>query len=835
MRDSQLILGGYYRSNNPRFNAVEQQTDFENSLQNLKSATQQNDTIILGGDFNLKDINWDTETVLPGSFERTASQMLVTSLNDHHLQQMQREPTRESSVLDLFITNKPSLVKNFCNIPNISDHEGAILADTNIRPSFIKKKPQPYLLLSKANWDKMKCEMSAFSAEFHKQSSLKSVDENWDLFKNALQKTISENVPSRTPKSKREHPWISANIRRKIRKKHRLFKKAKKSRDPDHFSQFKSFKKSTQKDIRDAKTFYINNNVVGGLEKGDTKPFYRFIKSKKNDNIGLAPLKNGPALETSSIKKADILLDEFSSVFTREDTDSIPWLGPAKAKIGDIHVTQQGVNKLLKDLKVHKASGPDKIPNRVLKELAEEIAPILTTIFNQSLSSGTTPTDWKNALITPVYKKGNVHMASNYRPVSLTCVACKLLEHIVCSHILTFLESHSLLTPLQHGFRKGHSCESQLLITLDDFFTAYDNYTQTDVGVLDFSRAFDTVPHERLLGKLAHYGIQGQTNDWIRAFLTGRQMQVVVDGEQSGSAPVLSGVPQGTVLGPLLFLIYINDMPDVVSDGTFIRLFADDCLAYRRILTAEDQAILQRDLESLHQWTIRWGMKFNPGKCNIMHLARRKALTKLYELCGVVLETVDSAKYLGVVVSDDLLWHKQVCAVAKKANSTLHLIARNLHDCPRATRALAYTTLVRPKLEYCASVWDPHLQGDIDTLERVNRRAARMVYNKGWRQQGVSVTSLMDNLGWESLAERREKQRVIMLYKISHGLIAVPPTRLTQPQRITRGHSRKYNVLSSSLDRVKYSFFPRTIPQWNNLNEEAVNAKNLDEFKAKLN
>ena len=352
--------------------------------------------------------------------------------------------------------------------------------------------------------------------------------------------------------------------------------------------------------------------------------------------------------------------------------------------------------------------------------------------------------------------------------------------------------------------------------------------------MLDFSRAFDTVPHERLIGKLAHYGVQGQTNDWIRAFLTDRKMQVVVDGETSTSAPVLSGVPQGTVLGPLLFLIYINDMPDVVSEGTFIRLFADDCLAYRHIKTEEDQTVLQGDLDKLHEWTIKWGMRFNPGKCQIMHLARTKPRTKFYELSNVLLETVDSAKYLGVVVSNDLQWHKQVCAVAKRANSALHLIARNLHDCPRATRALAYTTLVRPKMEYSASVWDPHLKGDIDTLERVNRRAARMVFNKGWREQDVSVSALLSELGWQTLADRRENQRLTMLYKISHGLVAVPPTRLIKPSRSTRGHSRKYQVISTTLDRVKNSFYPRTIPQWNRLSNDTVNAQSLELFKTKF-
>ena len=221
----------------------------------------------------------------------------------------------------------------------------------------------------------------------------------------------------------------------------------------------------------------------------------------------------------------------------------------------------------------------------------------------------------------------------------------------MCKHIVNYLERHKLLTTLQHGFRKAHSCESQLLITIDDLITAYDSKVQTDVGILDFSRAFDTVPHERLMGKLAHYGIQEPTNQWIRAFLTNRSMRVVVDGETSDPAPVRSGVPQGTVLGPLLFLVYINDMPNVISEGTFIRLFADDCLVYRRIHSLQDQLTLQEDLNNLHCWATRWGMNFNPSKCHIMQIAWAKPMMKLYEMCGVILASVDRAKYLGVTVS----------------------------------------------------------------------------------------------------------------------------------------------------------------------------------------
>ena len=260
-------------------------------------------------------------------------------------------------------------------------------------------------------------------------------------------------------------------------------------------------------------------------------------------------------------------------------------------------------------------------PKRILKELAHELAPPLTALYNRSLSTQVLPEDWKRAFISPVHKKGDVHTPGNYRPVSLTVVACKILEHIVCRHILNFLDEimSSLMPSLDSA--KGHSCETQLLITLSDLFKSFDKRTQVDVGILDFSRAFDTVPHERLLGKLASCGVTGPVNSWIRAFLTGRHMSVVVDGEESNSAPVLSGVPQGTVLGPLLFLIYINDMTSQVSSGTFIRLFADDCLVYRKINSTQDQVVLQQDLLCLQAWAELWGMRFNPSKCYIMHMS----------------------------------------------------------------------------------------------------------------------------------------------------------------------------------------------------------------------
>ena len=244
---------------------------------------------------------------------------------------------------------------------------------------------------------------------------------------------------------------------------------------------------------------------------------------------------------------------------------------------------------------------------------------------------------------------------------------CKLLEHIICSHIRSHLDRHGILTELNHGFRSSHSCESQLLITTNDILSRLDNKEQVDMAVLDFSKAFDTVPHHRLLSKLRLYGLHGNLLAWIRSFLSSRTQSILIEGHRSREDSVVSGVPQGTVLGPLLFLCFINDLPSVLDPKTAVRLFADDCLIYRSIYSQDDRKQLQRDLDSLGSWGDSWGMRFNTKKCNIMHVGNYNS-SHFYQLNSEILKEVKDAKYLGLTITNDMKWSPHISSIASKAH-----------------------------------------------------------------------------------------------------------------------------------------------------------------------
>ena len=383
----------------------------------------------------------------------------------------------------------------------------------------------------------------------------------------------------------------------------------------------------------------------------------------------------------------------------------------------------------------------------------------------------------------------------------------------------------------QHGFRKKRSCISQLIITLDDFANTLKNKEQTDAILLDFSKAFDKVDHEGLLLKLEHYGIRSSLLLWVRSFLIGRKQKVLVDGAASSPTPVMSGVPQGTVLGPLFFLVYINDISKGLSNGTKIRLFADDSLLYRTIKTPKDSEILQKDLDSLQIWEKTWKMEFHPGKCQLLKITNKiRPSIFQYKIHNQTISETNAAKYLGVVIDNKLTWKPHYSALVTKCNRTLSFIMRNLSKCPVNIKAQCYQTLVRPTLEYACPVWDPHYQGDIVTLEKVQKRAARFVTGNFKLETGNSETN-RKTLGWDSLEERRQQIKLTTFHRSRLKLLDVPTDHLRLNPRQSRRHDGPcYTHLSSNVNSHKFSFYPTAILLWNNLSPELKFTESKDDF-----
>ena len=569
--------------------------------------------------------------------------------------------------------------------------------------------------------------------------------------------------------------------------------------------------------------------------KDNSKRFWSYVKHRKQDASGIAPLKKSDGLLYSDAPtQADILNKQFHSVYTREDTGNIPSKGPSPHKsMNKISISTNGVKKLLRGLNIHKATGPDQIPTRLLHDFADELGPTLSAIFQRSLDTGKIPDDWREAAIVPVFKKGDRHQASNYRPVSLTSVACKVLEHVIHSQIMDHFDRLKILTDKQHGFRSRRSCETQLIVTIDSIAKSLAHGEQVDIILLDFSKAFDKVPHQRLLHKLDFYGVRGTTWLWIKDFLTKRTQHVNLDGTSSSLADVISGVPQGTVLGPLLFLTYINDLPEHTESD--VRLFADDALLYRKISSKADAEQLQRDLSALQHWEHLWQMEFHPQKCTVIHISNKRQPRKTgYTLHGHTLEEVDSAKYLGVTIHHKLRWNEHISNISTKANRTLGFIKRNLHGCKPQIKSMAYQTMVRPTLEYASTVWDPHHQVLIKTLEGIQRRAARFVTNNYRDRTPGCMTTMVQELNWETLQQRRKTSRLVMMYKIIHGLVDIDQSNyLTPGDSRTRG-AMKFLQPTATREVYNNSYFPRTIRDWNGIPSSVRTAKTIEAFRMLL-
>nr|VZI23090.1 unnamed protein product [Spirometra erinaceieuropaei] len=442
-------------------------------------------------------------------------------------------------------------------------------------------------------------------------------------------------------------------------------------------------------------------------------------------------MRGDDGLEISdSTNKAEHFSQFLRSVFTRE-ADFIPSTSEnmRDPTIENIVFREEAILEELKSLKECKSPGPDKIPAKLLFELAQELAKPQSFLCQKSFDAGILPTDWKTAHITTLYKSGSRALAINYRPVILTSICCKVMEETIKKDFMAYLETHNLLSNTNYGFRRGRSCVTNLLYTMRSWTRALDAKHTVHVAYIDFQKAFDSVPHQRLLHKLIIMDIGGKLLKWIENFLVGRSQIVSVGQQQSRCTSIESGVPQGSVLGPTLFLLFINDCVDGLDCDC--AMFADDIKIWKVIQNAADETNFQENLCRLDEWSRRWLLSFDLNKCTILRLGNQTPSTRQYHLNGIPLRDAETQKDLGVWVEDSLKPSTQCCKAAKAATSMLYAIKRAFAVSDEDCFSKVFGMFVRPHLEYAIQAWRPWTHQDYNLLERMQRRATKRIRRQG--------------------------------------------------------------------------------------------------------
>ena len=792
------------------------------------------------GDFNMGNIHWDNCTLdqKAGAMERNFLSATQSSFFTQHVD----FPTREERTLDLVLSSDPALVHTVESAGHLgtSDHD-SVLATLTLKPK-LAATDEFVPNYAKADFARL----SSIMETANSQPDLLNMtaQEDWNCFVKSLQDGIQECIPTKRRRSPNKPLWMTPSALRIVRKKRRMWREYKTTRDYADFQAYKAVQRKVTKIVRSAKRAFERN--LAKHCKVNPRAFFSHINKQTKSRSTVGPLKDdNDNIISSNLGMATLLNSFFVSVFTVENVTSMPVptrVYSGNSPLSSLHISSEDVHKKLKKLKVNSAPGPDKLPPKILCSLADQIAPRLCIIFNKSLDEGKAPVDWKLANVTPVFKKGSKSSPGNYRPISLTCVICKIMESLLCDAITAHLTTNDLLKPSQHGFRRHRSCLTNLLEFLSSLTKLLDEGHDVDVFYLDFAKAFDKVPTARLLAKVRAHGVEGSIAAWIEDWLTDRMQRVVLNGEASSWKPVSSGVPQGSVLGPLLFLIYINDIDTAVDITTTALLkFADDTKGVRQISSLQDANCLQQDLANLVQWSDDWQMLFNTDKCHILHFGQTNPC-HVYSMSGIPLKVVDTEKDLGVLINNSATPSSQVAAAVKKANSALGQLRRGLTYRDKITFKRLYLQFVRPHLEYAVQAWSPWLQRDVDALEDVQKRAINLISGiSGSYEEKLAILDI------PTLAARRLRGDMIQVFKIVNRIDQVNPNNyFTFPADIHNHATRSaVSIQTGAITRssnlvpqaaryaLRRNFFTnRAVAPWNSLPNWVKLVKKTDTFKA---
>ncbi|PJE78229.1 hypothetical protein CI610_02839 [invertebrate metagenome] len=641
-----------------------------------------------------------------------------------------------------------------------------------------------------------------------------------------------------------EPPWMSNEIRRLIRKRKRAHKRAKRTLINDHWAKFRLIRNKCINTIKHAKTAYINN-LCGTLKKPSNlnvrkwwKTVYSLLPNYRKSPI--PPLLHNDTVVSDDFEKASLFNDFFCAQSTIDDSNAeLPNINyECNHTLSNIHITATDVKDAILNLDCSKAIGPDLVNPRLLKESVDIICKPLSTLFNLSLTSGIFPTEWKSANVTPVHKKENKSILTNYRPISLLSIVGKLMERCIFKYVHNFLHAHSLLSPHQSGFRHGDSPVNQLLAITHDIYSALDHGKEIRMVFCDISKAFDRVWHKGLLSKLSGFGIRGSLLKWFENYLYNRKQRVVIKGKFSNWSEIKAGVPQGSILGPLLFLLFINDIVKDIRAN--IKLFADDTSLYVIIDSPRISAVdLNFDLRKIHEWSVNWLVNFNPTKTETLLISKKtnSPIHPPLHMNNILLSEVSSHRHLGLTLSNNGGWTDHINLIISKVSPKLNILRRFKFTLGRTSLQTLYFTLIRPIFEYGNIVWDNLTKTQSDMLENLQLEAARIVTG------GTKLTSrvkLYLETGWLPLEQRRKHHKIIHFHKMVHGLL---PQYLQEilPRRNNSIHDHNTRVGNNfrpppcRTSLYMKSFLPSVIPLWNSLPDAIKSDPSITKLKSHLN
>ena len=861
--NSSVLVGTIYRSGS-RDKAIQNDSELHTMIKHmcLKAGFK---CVLIMGDFNHPEIDWTPEPVITTNHRdhNHPEHLFVKTLNDCLLNQHISKPTRERegqrpTVDDLILSTDKDMVDNIQHIGHLgaSDHH---LITFDMISTFRKTIKQTKTRL-KYNQTDLNNFSNHMKIDWENELQGKNSKEAYDLFLSKYNEAVDLYVPKTTVTTTDKYikpVWMKqATLNLIKRKKHAHIKYLNTRARYDNYA-YKSLRNQVTSATRRDRIAFERN--ISKEIKNNNKLFWRYVNSQRNTKTTIPDLKRKDGSLTSDDReKAELLNDQFCSVFTNEDTSNIPDIDPlpTNTKLENIEVKTTEVIKQLKGLRTQKSCGPDGVHPYLLKHLAEQMAIPLTLIFNVTIQTGKIPEIWKQGIVSALFKKGKRCLPSNYRPITLTSVACKVLEKIIVKMIQKHLKTNLLEDLHQHGFTINKSTITNLVEALNVWTEALSHGLPVDVIYLDFEKAFDKVPHERLLLQLNRYGISGNIHQWIRDYLSNRSQRVRVNGQYSSTAPVRSGVPQGSVLGPVLFLIFVADIAPLVNN--FVSLYADDTKLYSYLLDSgiHSAETIQEDINLLSNWSHKMQMSFNPDKCTCLHMGKNNqkfnyTLPKIYSsvsksnsYCYTLyfhqLKKSKEEKDLGVTVDTELKFKKHISQKISKANSMLFLIKNCFKHLDQEMFKLLYKSIVRPHLEYASNVWNPVYKEDIIRLESVQRKATKLIPELS----ELPYADRLRALELPSLYYRRLRQDIIFVYNYTHQNIKLNTntyctvcrnndTMLAPITAGTRGHPFRYKIQRHHTVRNTF-ITSKVLHSWNNLSNHTVTACSIDSFKGRL-